>query len=60
LPDSDGVQIHNAENAFMRSLHRHPIADGAQVIAKGWNAGRLNAGKDARHGLHHRWKNLVA
>jgi hypothetical protein len=53
LPDGDGVQIHNAENAFMRILHRHPIADGAKVIAKGWNAGWLNAGKDARHCLKH-------
>jgi hypothetical protein len=44
----------------MRILHRHPIADGAQVIAKGWNAGRLNAGKDARHVIVHRRKNLVA
>jgi hypothetical protein len=44
----------------MRILHRHPIANGAQVIAKGWNAGRLNAGKDARHELVHQRKNDVA
>ncbi|MEN9498363.1 MAG: hypothetical protein RIS83_182, partial [Pseudomonadota bacterium] len=49
LPDRDGMQINDAENAFRRILHRHPIANGAEVIAKGWNTGRLNAGKDARH-----------
>ena len=34
LPDGDGVQIDDAEDAVMVVLQRHPIADRAEIIAK--------------------------
>ena len=50
LPNRDGVQVHHAEDAVMIGLQRHPVPHRAQVVAKGWHARWLDAGKDALHG----------
>ena len=50
LPGGDGVQVHHAIQALVILLQRHPLADGAQIVADGGNAGRLDAGEDALHG----------
>src|SRR2546429_2891809 len=47
----DGMQVHDAEQAVVLVLQLDPVLHGAEVIADVQLAGRLDAGKDARHGL---------
>src|SRR5574341_1366323 len=42
-----GVQVHDAEEALMLSLERHPVLHRAQVVADVELAGGLDAGEDA-------------
>ena len=49
LPRGDCVQVDHALDAVVIVLHLHPVADCAKIIAQGWNAGRLDSGKDALH-----------
>ncbi len=50
LPDGDGVQVDDAEQAFVIVLQPHPVANGAQVIAEMQITRRLHAGKNTLHG----------
>ena len=50
LPLGDRVQIDHAIQALMLLLQRHPVADGAEVIAERGDAGGLDAGQDTVHG----------
>ena len=50
LPDGDGVQIDDAEDAFVIALQSHPVAQRPEVIAERGDARGLDAGKDALHG----------
>ena len=54
LPHGDGVQVDGAVHAVVRLLQRHPVADGAQVVAEVQRAGRLDAAEDARSPLRGR------
>ena len=50
LPRRDRVQIDHAPEAVRLGLQRYPIADGAEIVAEGRNAGGLDAGEHALHG----------
>ena len=56
LPDRDRVQVHDAIDRLVLVLQRHPVADGAEVVAEGGHARRLDAGKDAGHRERHRFQ----
>ena len=49
LCDRDRMQVDDAIDALMCILHRHPFADGAEIIAQVQIAGGLDAGKNAAH-----------
>ena len=54
LPDRDGVQVDDAEQAIVVVLQLHEALDGAEIVAEMEIAGRLDAGKNARDGrVHH-------
>src|SRR5207237_5256215 len=44
-----GMQVDDTEDAVEVALQRHPIADGAEIVAEMQIAGRLDAGEDAIH-----------
>ena len=48
LVDRDGVQIDDAEDAFVVVLNLYPVPEGTEIIADMEVAGRLNARQDAR------------
>ena len=50
LPLGDRVQVDHAIEALVFVLQRHPVADGAEIVAEMRDAGRLDAGEDALHG----------
>ncbi len=43
----DGVIVHDADEALVLILERHPVLDGAQVVAEVQLARGLDTGKDA-------------
>src|SRR5207244_754697 len=47
----DGMEVHDAEQAVVLVLQLDPVLHGAEGIADVQLAGRLDAGKDERHGL---------
>ena len=47
LPNRDGVHVDNAKQALVILLQRHPVANGAQIIAEVKIARGLNARQDA-------------
>ena len=46
----DGVEVDDAIEAVVVLLEGDPVADGAEVVAEGGDAGGLDAGEDALHG----------
>ena len=47
--DGDRVEVREEEQALAHLLHRHPVADRAQIIAEMEVARRLDPGDDSHH-----------
>src|SRR5690606_14620620 len=51
LPHRERVHVDDAVEAVEAFLQLHPVPDGAEIVAEMQVAGRLDAGKDAVHGV---------
>jgi hypothetical protein len=50
LPYRERMEVNDAIQAFVVGLQGDPVPDGAKVIAKSWDSGRLDPREYALHG----------